>query len=114
MLEKKTLQKTVLKIPEFLKNISLTYSKIRKHFPKHRKSNFCLFFSGTRIIYERAFLMNMRHSPLSQTPPKNIPAGLMKGMPHVPVGNNHIGHSPNNGHMDNVLEETAEQFQMDM
>ena len=28
---------------------------------------------GTRIVYERAFLMNMRNSPLAKTPPKNLP-----------------------------------------
>merc|ERR1711973_571447 len=28
---------------------------------------------GTRIVYERAFLMNMRNSPLAKTPPKNMP-----------------------------------------
>lgn len=28
---------------------------------------------GTRIIYERAFLMNLKNSPLSRTPPKNLP-----------------------------------------
>ncbi|CRK93673.1 CLUMA_CG007202, isoform A [Clunio marinus] len=33
---------------------------------------------GTKIVYERTFLMNLRNSPLSQTPPKNIPCHLMK------------------------------------
>jgi len=28
---------------------------------------------GTKIVYERAFLVNMRNSPLSQTPPANMP-----------------------------------------
>ncbi|GFS65733.1 eukaryotic translation initiation factor 4E-binding protein 2 [Trichonephila inaurata madagascariensis] len=28
---------------------------------------------GTRIIYERAFLMQMRNSPIARTPPKNLP-----------------------------------------
>lgn len=39
------------------------------------------YFSGTRIVYERAFLMNLRNSPISRTPPKNmpsIPADLLK------------------------------------
>jgi hypothetical protein len=35
--------------------------------------------SGTKIIYERNFLLNLKNSPLSQTPPKNIPCHLMKG-----------------------------------
>lgn len=34
---------------------------------------------GTKIVYERTFLMNLKNSPLSQTPPKNIPCHLMKG-----------------------------------
>ena len=29
--------------------------------------------SGTRIVYERAFLMQMRQSPLAKTPPANLP-----------------------------------------
>jgi hypothetical protein len=29
--------------------------------------------SGTRIVYERAFLMQMRHSPLAKSPPPNLP-----------------------------------------
>lgn len=36
-------------------------------------------FPGTKIVYERTFLMNLRNSPLSHTPPKNIPCHLMKG-----------------------------------
>jgi len=28
---------------------------------------------GTKIIYERAFLMEMRNSPMARTPPKNLP-----------------------------------------
>lgn len=28
---------------------------------------------GTKIVYERAFLVNMRNSPLSRTPPANMP-----------------------------------------
>lgn len=42
-----------------------------------------LSISGTRIIYERAFLLNLRNSPLSRTPP-NIPTSLMKGSKNVP------------------------------
>lgn len=34
---------------------------------------------GTKIVYERTFLLNLRNSPLSRTPPKNIPCHLMKG-----------------------------------
>jgi hypothetical protein len=28
---------------------------------------------GTRIIYDRAFLMHLRNSPLAKSPPKNLP-----------------------------------------
>jgi len=28
---------------------------------------------GTRIIYDRSFLMQMRNSPMSKSPPKNLP-----------------------------------------
>ncbi|XP_054710694.1 eukaryotic translation initiation factor 4E-binding protein 1-like [Uloborus diversus] len=28
---------------------------------------------GTRIIYDRSFLMQMRNSPIARTPPKNLP-----------------------------------------
>lgn len=34
---------------------------------------------GTKIVYERTFLMNLKASPLSHTPPKNIPCHLLKG-----------------------------------
>lgn len=30
-------------------------------------------FIGTRIIYERKFLLELRNSPLSRTPPRNLP-----------------------------------------
>lgn len=32
-----------------------------------------LLYLGTKIIYERAFLMKMRNSPLARTPPANLP-----------------------------------------
>ena len=28
---------------------------------------------GTKIVYERAFLINMRNSPMSRTPPTKLP-----------------------------------------
>jgi len=28
---------------------------------------------GTRIIYDRAFLLHLRNSPMSKSPPKNLP-----------------------------------------
>ncbi|CAB4036045.1 Eukaryotic translation initiation factor 4E-binding 1 [Paramuricea clavata] len=32
-----------------------------------------MFPTGTRIIYERKFLMELRNSPLARTPPSNLP-----------------------------------------
>lgn len=32
-----------------------------------------IHISGTRIIYERKFLLELRNSPLSRTPPQNLP-----------------------------------------
>lgn len=53
---------------------------------------FFIFLTGTRIIYERAFLMNLKNSPLSRTPPTNLPSTLLKGCKNVPMsklnGNN--------------------------
>ena len=35
--------------------------------------NIYCYSSGTRIIYERKFLLELRNSPLSRTPPRNLP-----------------------------------------
>ena len=35
--------------------------------------NVCFYSSGTRIIYDRKFLLELRNSPLSRTPPRNLP-----------------------------------------
>ena len=32
-----------------------------------------VFVAGTRIIYDRAFLMQLRNSPLTKSPPPNLP-----------------------------------------
>lgn len=34
---------------------------------------FSICFPGTRIVYDRTFLLQMRNSPLARTPPKNLP-----------------------------------------
>ena len=39
---------------------------------------------GTKLIYERTFMKNLRTSPLSLTPPTNIPACLLRGTPRTP------------------------------
>lgn len=68
---------------------------------------------GTRIVYERAFLMNLRNSPISRTPPRNtltIPPELLKGSTPAITRD-----STKNTNKDTlVIEESAEQFEMDM
>ena len=46
--------------------------------------------SGTRIVYERNFLMQMRHSPLAKSPPANLPniPGVTVGSPICNGGTN--------------------------
>lgn len=34
---------------------------------------YIFFFSGTRIIYDRKFLLDRRNSPIAQTPPAHLP-----------------------------------------
>lgn len=67
-----------------------------------------LFVTGTKIVYDRSYLMNLRNSPISQTPPKcAIPSGLVRGAPHsliscqtvIPI---------------TTIEESADQFAMDL
>ncbi|CAL7941910.1 unnamed protein product [Xylocopa violacea] len=67
---------------------------------------------GTRIVYDRDFLMNLRNSPISRTPPRNmpsIPGELLKNTsnPAMQVKNQINKDTP-------VIEESAEQFEMDM
>ena len=61
------------------------------------------FFQGTRIIYERAFLMKMRHSPLAKTPPANLPV-----IPGVTVPKDSTANDSNekqeNGHDHHKLQ----------
>ncbi|XP_076666081.1 eukaryotic translation initiation factor 4E binding protein thor [Andrena cerasifolii] len=68
---------------------------------------------GTRIVYERDFLMNLRNSPISRTPPRN--------MPRIPVeilkNQSAIVTQPTRPQINKdtpVIEETVEQFEMDM
>lgn len=95
------------------------------HF-SYQKQFFCTF-AGTRIVYERAFLMNLKNSPLSRTPPNNVPLGLLKGQPNIPINrkshpvsglatlssppkhqNNHHHNNNNNANIND------DQFDMDM
>jgi len=67
---------------------------------------------GTRIIYERKFLMQCRQSPLAKTPPANLP--------HIPGVTSKDTDAPpprENGTIPEEPEKTEaddEQFEMDL
>ncbi|XP_034934657.1 eukaryotic translation initiation factor 4E-binding protein 1 [Chelonus insularis] len=70
---------------------------------------------GTRIVYERAFLMNLRNSPISLTPPKNMPSfptDLLKNASTIIATNGTAGKQSTKD--ITIIEETSEQFEMDM
>ncbi|XP_076633834.1 eukaryotic translation initiation factor 4E binding protein thor [Colletes latitarsis] len=67
---------------------------------------------GTRIVYERDFLMNLQNSPISRTPPQNIssiPTELLKNT----TVSSQTGKNQTNRDTP-IIEESAEQFEMDM
>lgn len=72
--------------------------------------NIFFSFSGTRIIYDRSFLLNLRNSPLSNTPPKHVPSGLLKGSPHSLIKTNKTIHSRS----PPKTIESEDQFDMDI
>lgn len=61
-------------------------------------------------------IMGLKNSPLSRTPPSNIPIGLMRGQPHIPINKTTKqqtkGRSPpkNNNYHQNI----DDQFDMDL
>merc|ERR1712095_100707 len=71
---------------------------------------------GTKIIYERAFLMKMRNSPLARTPPANLPV-----IPGVTAPKDANRKSPEKEHKESemthhlstVTESTKEEEEMD-
>ncbi|XP_063984356.1 eukaryotic translation initiation factor 4E-binding protein [Diachasmimorpha longicaudata] len=70
---------------------------------------------GTRIVYERAFLMNLRNSPISMSLPTSallIPADLLKITPAITSTALNVGSKPTNDIPS--IDETSEQFEMDM
>ncbi|XP_033227230.1 eukaryotic translation initiation factor 4E-binding protein 1 [Belonocnema kinseyi] len=82
---------------------------------------------GTRIVYDRAFLMNLRNSPISRTPPKNlntIPASLQKSPVSDAITPSKISNGTTipleetpakvDAKETPVIDETGEQFEMDM
>ncbi|XP_017880083.1 eukaryotic translation initiation factor 4E-binding protein 3 isoform X2 [Ceratina calcarata] len=74
-----------------------------------RQPRFRSCFTGTRIVYERDFLMNLRNSPISRTPPRNMPSELLKN----PTSNTAAVKNQINKDAP-IIEECAEQFEMDM
>ncbi|XP_051164260.1 eukaryotic translation initiation factor 4E-binding protein [Leptopilina boulardi] len=82
---------------------------------------------GTRIVYDRAFLMTLRNSPISRTPPSNLtnmPADIQKNQPtgvtapvqtsNGPASTIKVSPTKNTAKEIPVIDETSEQFQMDM
>merc|ERR550534_546315 len=69
---------------------------------------------GTRIVYERAFLINMRNSPLAKTPPKNLPniPGVTSNLSGGSDGKekNETNHKTESNHKN----EDDDQFSMDI
>lgn len=72
------------------------------------------YFSGTRIVYERSFLMSLAHSPISQTPPKcGLPAALLKN-PGLGNVKETKPSQPAKETRSNSFDETQETFSMDL
>ena len=57
-----------------------------------------IYVSGTRIIYERNFLMQCRNSPLAKSPPANLPK--IPGVTSPDTGA--AGDSKENGHPESI------------
>ncbi|XP_029034880.1 eukaryotic translation initiation factor 4E-binding protein isoform X2 [Osmia bicornis bicornis] len=68
---------------------------------------------GTRIVYEREFLMNLRNSPISRTPPRNMPSFATELLKN-PSTNVVTSAKPQINKDTPIIEESAEQFEMDM
>ncbi|XP_076067027.1 eukaryotic translation initiation factor 4E binding protein thor [Oratosquilla oratoria] len=65
---------------------------------------------GTRIIYERNFLLQMRNSPLAKTPPKNLPV-----IPGITTKDETAVHRENGTiPEESEKEQETDQFEMDL
>ena len=80
---------------------------------------FCGSLLGTRIIYDRSFLMNLKNSPVARTPPKDfLPPGIAKGS--SPVSSSQLSVSPKSQFTKPApapkksVSKDEEQFDMDM
>lgn len=75
--------------------------------------------SGTKIVYEKSYLLHLRNSPISKTPPKyDIPQHLQMGSPNKSM-NHHDKrsfHRKPEASPKNYTKKTDEddQFQMDL
>ncbi|CAG9763352.1 unnamed protein product [Ceutorhynchus assimilis] len=73
---------------------------------------------GTKIVYERNFLLTLRNSPISKTPPKfGIPENLVKGSPpkkSTPTSNQQRKLPPKPRKDSNTKTNDDDQFQMDL
>jgi len=72
---------------------------------------------GTRIVYERAFLMNMRNSPLAKTPPNNMPniPGVTSGMHKADTAKKDVENNKTSDKKDEQNnKEDDDQFSMDI
>lgn len=73
-------------------------------------------------MYEKAFLMNLRNSPISKTPPQwDIPASILRGSPKSYANNNKQLLSKKSAKYEKGVangkpprDDHFEQFQMDM
>jgi hypothetical protein len=71
---------------------------------------------GTRIVYDRSHMLHLRNSPLSQTPPKNLAhfTNIIKGVDNGPEVKTSPSKGKALGKLEEVQNETDDQFQMDM
>jgi hypothetical protein len=73
---------------------------------------------GTKIVYERAFLMRMKDCQLAKTPPTNLP--VIPGVTNVDrssvrKGNNAVNNNENNKNgVEKDNNEADDQFAMDI
>ncbi|XP_068388050.1 eukaryotic translation initiation factor 4E-binding protein 1 [Eschrichtius robustus] len=70
---------------------------------------------GTRIIYDRKFLMECRNSPVTKTPPRDLPTipgvtSPVGGEPPPEAGQDHLSSSPE----DKPAGGEESQFEMDI
>ncbi|KAF5922346.1 hypothetical protein HPG69_009385 [Diceros bicornis minor] len=70
---------------------------------------------GTRIIYDRKFLMECRNSPVTKTPPKDLPTipgvtSPASDEPPTEASQNHLRNSPE----DKPAGGEESQFEMDI